>query len=48
MRRVGETLRNAGWVEAVQEWMNSQPEASAHVTALDGLLQLLDNFGELG
>ncbi len=47
MQRAGERLRNAGQVDSIQEWMNAQPGSSVEVTALDGLLQLLDSFGML-
>jgi hypothetical protein len=44
LKRAAEKLRSAGQVDSIQEWMNAQPESSVEVTALDGLLQLLDNF----
>ncbi|HEY3963127.1 MAG TPA: hypothetical protein VGM05_01135 [Planctomycetaceae bacterium] len=47
MSRAGRKLNESNGVLAVQDWMNAQPESSVEVTALDGLLQLLDNFGML-
>ena len=47
MERAGKELNESDRVLAVQDWMNVQPESSVEVTALDGLLQLLDNFGML-
>jgi hypothetical protein len=46
MERAGKELNESDRVLAVQDWMNAQPESSVEVTALDGLLQLLDNFVE--
>jgi len=40
-------LHESNRVLAVQDWMNAQPDSNVEVTALDGLLQLLDNFGML-
>jgi hypothetical protein len=45
MQRAGEELKITNRVYAVQDWMNAQPDLCIEVTALDGLLQLLDNFG---
>ena len=47
MERAGKDLKEWNRVQAVQDWMNTQPESNVEVTALDGLLQLLDNFGML-
>jgi hypothetical protein len=47
MERAGKELKESNRVLAVQDWMNAQPESNVEVTALDGLLQLLDNFGML-